>query len=255
MDRHDPYAGPEILDTYSVASAHAVMTGDLPTALAIARAMTKDELLRGHSLLCASSLIPPLALTGDFDEALRYADIAWHGWHSAGRPAAGWLAPPLAAAALVRALTGDHPGYRTWRARIPEVAGVPERRQFMIAPLAFADARVAIHTHSLGNAASLVAQAPADYPGARYSGYAKAAAAELAVVAADLPNASDLLQAAEAAASRNQWASACVSRARGRLDNNDAALRDSVRRWERISARFERACTFAAPARSNRRRA
>ncbi|MEV4517557.1 LuxR C-terminal-related transcriptional regulator [Dactylosporangium sp. NPDC049525] len=243
MDHRDPQSAPEILDTYSVASAHAVVTGDLPRALGVARAMLEDELLGGHVLLSAGSLIPPLVLTGDFDEAFRYADIAWHGWQAAGRPAAGWLTPAISAVALAHGLAGDREAYRTWRARIDEIAGLLDGEQLIVAPLAFADARVAVHTGDLSSAPSLVAQAAAEFRGARYRGYARTAAAELAVIAG-LPAATQLLEAAIDAAARSEWAAACVARIRGRQNQDAHALVDSARRWGRIGARFERACTM-----------
>ena len=42
----------------------------------------------------------------------------------------------------------------------------------------------------------------------------------------------------------NAWAAACLARARGRLHGDRDALAESVTGWERIGARFERACTL-----------
>jgi hypothetical protein len=46
------------------------------------------------------------------------------------------------------------------------------------------------------------------------------------------------------AGEENHWAEACLSRAAGRLHGDGAALARSVAGWERIGARFERACTL-----------
>jgi hypothetical protein len=46
------------------------------------------------------------------------------------------------------------------------------------------------------------------------------------------------------AGEENYWAAACLARAAGRLRGDDAALEQSLAGWERIDARFERACTL-----------
>ena len=73
--------------------------------------------------------------------------------------------------------------------------------------------------------------------------YAKAAGAELAVVAG-LPDAQARLAEAESYARHNSWAQACLARARGRRFGDEAALAESVAGWERIGARVERAFTL-----------
>jgi hypothetical protein len=42
----------------------------------------------------------------------------------------------------------------------------------------------------------------------------------------------------------NCWAAACLARAEGRLTGDRATLERSVAGWERIDAKFERACTL-----------
>ncbi len=76
-----------------------------------------------------------------------------------------------------------------------------------------------------------------------WAAYARAAGAELAVVA-DLPDAAERIALAEPLAAENDWAAACLARARGRLGDR-SALGDAVERWERLGARFERECTAA----------
>jgi hypothetical protein len=73
--------------------------------------------------------------------------------------------------------------------------------------------------------------------------YAWAIAAEVAVVA-QVPDAAARLAAAAPAGAENYWAAACLDRAAGRLRGDAAALARSLAGWERIDARFERACTL-----------
>jgi hypothetical protein len=73
--------------------------------------------------------------------------------------------------------------------------------------------------------------------------YAWAMAAEVAVVARR-PAAASRLAAAAPAGEENYWAAACLARAAGRLHGDRGALEESLAGWERIQARFERACTL-----------
>ncbi|MGW0068095.1 ATP-binding protein [Streptosporangium sandarakinum] len=240
MSRDDPRSAPEITDTYNMAATYAVATGDLRTALETARSALEDDLLGGHSYLSESSLVLPLALTGEFDEALRRAAGMWDGWERAGGPVAGWMSPAVAAVALVHGLRGDDHRYRFWRARATQVSGGPRNHATFAA---FADARVAVHSGRFGGAADLVGLVFTDFPQGRYQTYARAAGAELAV-AAGLPDAAERLASASAVAGENDWAAACVARAEGRRSGDVAALAASVAGWERVGARFERACTL-----------
>jgi hypothetical protein len=76
-----------------------------------------------------------------------------------------------------------------------------------------------------------------------HEGYARVTGAELAVVAG-LPDAADRLAAAERYGPENEWAAACLARARGRHDSDPAALAAAAAGFERIGARAERACTL-----------
>ncbi|WP_207943161.1 hypothetical protein, partial [Actinomadura sp. KC345] len=100
--------------------------------------------------------------------------------------------------------------------------------------------------------AALVEAAFADFPPQDwYRAYARAAGAELAV-AAGLPDAADRLAAASDAAAENDWAAACLSRAAGRLHDDMDELSAAAQAWERIGARYERACTLLLiPARAS----
>ncbi len=239
MPRDAPRAAPEIVDTFTMASTYAVATGNLHTALLTARAALDDDLLGHHSYLSALNLILPLVLTGEFEEALRHAPAVWDGWERAGSPTAGWLSPAVAAIALAHGLHGDEHGFRFWRARATQVAG---RARNHASFATFVDARIAVHLARYGDAAALVDLVFTDFPQGRYQTYARAAGAELAV-AAGLPDAARRIAAA-AEGNENDWAAACLARATGRLHGDLAALEASVRGWERVGARFERACTL-----------
>jgi hypothetical protein len=108
------------------------------------------------------------------------------------------------------------------------------------AVVAFADTRLAVHSGRFDDADSLVRKAfAADTPLDPYLAYARAAAAELAV-AAGLPNAAELLAAAAPLAEENEWAAACLTRARGRLHGDPDELARALTAWERLDAQAER---------------
>ena len=77
-----------------------------------------------------------------------------------------------------------------------------------------------------------------EFPQPWYRAYANAAGAELAVLAG-LPDATERLAQAERMCVENDWAAACVARARLRLTGDSDAMRGSIETWERIGARFE----------------
>ena len=112
----------------------------------------------------------------------------------------------------------------------------------LAACLAFVDARVAVE-HDVSNAHALVERAFETFLEPWWVAYARAAGAELAVVA-DLPDAAERVALAEPLAAENDWAAAGPARARGRLGDRHA-LADAVERWERLGARFERDRTAA----------
>jgi predicted ATPase/DNA-binding CsgD family transcriptional regulator len=243
MDRDDPRAAAEIEDTYNMACTDAIAAGDLHAALAITRQVQRDDLVGNHPYLSTSKAIPALALTGDFEEALRQATRMWAAWQRAGSPAAGWTSPAVSAAALASGLLGDDAAVRLWRSRAVEVAGAEQADRYRHLSFAtFVDARIAIHSGQLAGAAAIVTRAFRELPQGWYQTYALAAAAELAIVA-NLPDAEDLLAAAAPAAAENDWAAACLARAAGRLHGDRDALTTSIQQWDAIGARFERACT------------
>jgi len=67
--------------------------------------------------------------------------------------------------------------------------------------------------------------------------------AEAAVVTSH-PDAAERLRRAGRAADGNPWANACLTRARGRLDQNPSVLYEAADLWGELGARFERAATL-----------
>ena len=236
MDRNDPYCAPEICNTYGRACIYAIMTGDLPGALAAARAGIDDDLLR-DTHITASRLVQPLVLAGRFRDAIGYAERMWDQWERAGRPEPRWRLPAVYTTVLACAMLEEPESVARWRSRAAEVAGGALRT----APVAvFVDARLAVHSGRFDDAESLARTAFAlKAPLDPYLAYARAASAELAV-AARLPGAADLLSAAAPLTEENDWATACLARARGRLNEDRTELTRALMAWERLDAQAER---------------
>nr|WP_052477660.1 LuxR C-terminal-related transcriptional regulator [Kibdelosporangium sp. MJ126-NF4]CEL13169.1 Signal transduction response regulator / Disease resistance domain-containing protein [Kibdelosporangium sp. MJ126-NF4]CTQ98857.1 Signal transduction response regulator / Disease resistance domain-containing protein [Kibdelosporangium sp. MJ126-NF4] len=242
MSRDDPYPAPEITDTYHMAATCAVAVGDLRTALSVARLAAADDLVGSQSAVAMSALLPALVLSGDLDEAVRHGPVIWDVCVRADSPLA-WVSPAVASVALAHGLLDDEDGFLLWRARAEQVAGDAQAR-YLASYAAFVDARVALHTGQTDNADVLTERALVDFPRQDWHrAFAHAAGAELAV-ASGLPDAADRLAAASATATENDWATTCLTRARGRLDHDADALTTSLAGWDRIGARFEHAYTL-----------
>ena len=253
MPRHDPRAGVEIVDTIHMVTAIAVTAGDLPDALATARLALDDDIATGQPHVAASKLILPLVLQGRFDEAATQAAVMWETWQRAGRPPARWLGPAVYGMVLAHGVRGDDGGRHEWLARLGDLAGTGidyVAGTNLAAAAAFTEARICLHEGHIDAAMAAVAglrpEAENWYGVPHWHSlrpYAWAMAAEVAVVAG-LPDAASWLAAAAPAGEENYWAAACLARAAGRLNGDRAALEQSVAGWERIDARFERACTL-----------
>jgi hypothetical protein len=90
----------------------------------------------------------------------------------------------MSAVALAYGLVGDDRSYRLWQARAVEVAGVEAADRYRhLTFAAFVDARVATHTGNMTQAQAIVDKAFRDLPRGWYETYARASAAELAIVA------------------------------------------------------------------------
>ncbi|GLY74592.1 ATP-binding protein [Actinoallomurus iriomotensis] len=252
--RHEPAVAAELTDLFHVASTSALAAGDLPAARSIAEQAVRQDLIGVHPAITAPRLVRLYGLTGRFDEALAQAGILWDGWQHAPTGVADgelsalrgdWPSSAAAIAALVNGLRGDLPGFEEWRSRALRIAHVDDAAESsaLAAAAAFADARVAVHTGRYADPERLVDAALASFPEKWWLAYAHAAGAELAVVAG-LPDAGDRLAAAESAAAENDWAAACLARATARHTGDVRPAIESVTRWERIGARFERAVTL-----------
>ncbi len=237
MDRRHPASAAEILDSFHNAWLCAFATGDLQAALSTAERITRDDLLGAHPYRSAGKLIPPLVLLGRFDEALEHAQPMWEAWRRSGMPIAAWLSPAASAIALAHGLRGEHGAYRLWRARAERALDTGEAAPGPMVFAAFVDARVAVNTGTVEDAAALVCRAFTGTSTGWSAAYARAAGAELAVLAG-LPDADRRLAAAAESAGENEWAAACLARARGHL-YGAAAFEESLGRWSRIGARFE----------------
>jgi predicted ATPase len=253
LARHEPRTGAEIVDTFHMVTEIAVTAGDLPDALATARMAQDDDIAGGQPHMAASKAILPLVLQGRFDDALAQAATMWDAWQRAGRPPARWMGPAVYAAVLAHGLRGDDKEHDDWLVRLRAITGTGAHRvtgTYLASFAAFSDARIALHHGRLDAAVIAVADLPLGlepwYGTPRWYAarpYAWAIAAEVAVVAR-APDAAARLAAAAPAGEENYWAAACLARAAGRLHGDHGALTQSLAGWERIDARFERACTL-----------
>jgi predicted ATPase len=242
LPRHEPYAAAEIIDAFHVESTTATAVGDLPAALAALGA--PGDPVGDHPYISLPRLIRVSALTGQFDTCTEHADALWERWQRAGAPPREWMASALSLAAMVHGLRDDGL-FEVWQTRALEVAGGanPEDAPWSAAPYTFAQARVAVQLGDLQQAADVVRRAFAKFGERWWAPYARAAAAELAVVA-DLPEASELLAATAQDAVENAWAAACRTRATARSTGDPDALLAAAGAFEQITADFERAYTL-----------
>jgi hypothetical protein len=163
------------------------------------------------------------------------------------------MGPAIYGTAMAHGLRGDEEGLRTWLSRLNQLIGNGNalvQGSNLAAVALFTEARIALHEGRLDAAAAAIGDMPQEaepwYETPHWYSlrpYAWAIAAEVAV-AAQLPDAERRLAAAAPAGDENYWAAACLARAAGRLRADRAALERSVAGWERIEARFERACTL-----------
>lgn len=252
LPRHEPRAGPEILDTFQMAAKHALMAGALPDALATAELGRGDPIGGAEPHINASRLVVPLVLQGRFPEALDAAGAMRDSWKRAGTPTARWMAPAAYAIVLLHGLRGDADAAQRWTTFARQVLGTDDlaTSRNLMRFVTFVDARVAMHTGHIQAASALARAGTSHEPGSWYAGprwdydgYAWAIAAELAVLA-EAPDAAARLADTAPAGEQNDWAAACLARAHGRLYDDRSALEHSVAGWEKINARYERACTL-----------
>ncbi|HEY2442382.1 MAG TPA: LuxR C-terminal-related transcriptional regulator [Streptosporangiaceae bacterium] len=253
LPRHDPRAGNEIADAFHMVTAIAVTAGDLRGALTYAQMAHDDDIASGQPHVAVSKLILPLVLQGQFDTAVTQAAVFWEKWRQAGRPPARWLGSAVYGMVLAHGLRGDEAGRLEWLERVSELMGEstePVAETYLADAAVFTEARISLHEGRIDAAvaatAALRPEAESWYDVPHWHSlrpYAWAVAAEVAVVAGR-PDAAGRLAAAAPAGQENYWAAACLARAAGRLHGDRDALEQSVTGWERIDARFERACTL-----------
>ncbi|HEX2132196.1 MAG TPA: LuxR C-terminal-related transcriptional regulator [Actinophytocola sp.] len=249
LAKHRPADAIEMFDLFHSAAVCALAIGDLPQALAIAARATAEDPVNGdYPFVSRMKFLAPLALSGRFDDAVRLGETAYAEWQRAGAPLLAWLSPSLMSVALAAALRDGDEG--PWRSRALELAGVaePGQSRHLVSFAAFVDARLAVHTGNRADVARLVRDAFEEFPQPWYRAYANAAGAELAVLAG-LSDAPERLAQAERTCVENEWAAACVARARGRLTGDRDAIRQSIAGWERLGARFELEFTRRPPPR------
>jgi predicted ATPase/DNA-binding CsgD family transcriptional regulator len=251
LPSHLPRAGSEIHDVVHMAVENAVTAGQLPVAMETAMILGDETIVATTAHMAASKPLVALMLTGRFAEAISRGRHTREVWDAAGAPAARWMAPSVYAVALAFGLCADMDEWAQWRALARDrVAGLQTRAvHFTVAGMgSFADARLALHQGRADEALAAVAGLPIGADGWwqerhwHFDAYPWALAAEVAVVAG-ARDADARLAAARPAGEQNLWAAACLARARGRR-GDAAALAEAVAGWERIGARFERACTL-----------
>ena len=223
LPRHLPAAATEISDTFHVAINIAVSTGELEVASEfLDRAEAEDP--TSNPYVTIPRRIGVFALTGRHAAAIEQGDILWRAWQRDGTDRR-WLAPAFNLTALAHGLSDDNQ-FDQWRTRTSTVAMADSTpTDWMTARVAFVDARMALHTGDLADAANLVENAFTSSPvgDGRVDGYARATGAELAV-AAELTDAEARISAAEPYAEESRWAAATLARARGRLRDSQEEL-------------------------------
>ena len=237
LPRHDPRVGGEIADIFHMASEAAVGAGELGAALASARNSYDDDTNQGLPQFAATHLLPPLVLSGEFDEAVEQAIVMRHGWERAGRPPAGWMSPAFFAAALAHGLRGDEDEYTRWMELGTSIARKPEVSSCSV----YVGCRVALHHGPLEQARTL--STSLESCGKYYDPYLEAVRVETAAIAKSV-DAEEQLATARRLAPENDFVAAQLLRVAGSLHHDETAIKDSVAGWEAIGARFERACTL-----------
>jgi hypothetical protein len=222
-----------------MAGEAGLAAGDLPASLAAARMAESDPIGQGLVHLAASHVLLPLALQGRFEEAKIEADKMRHAWDVAGQPSAGWMAPAAFVAYMVHRLLGRDAEAADWQQLAQRIKRAPFARGFE----PFVEARTALHLGHLDEAVAVVGALPEEWLGS-YDPYARAIAAEVAVVAG-LGEADDLIAAASESAGDHLWGGACLARVHARRTGEEVDVLAAVGAWEAIDAPFERACTLA----------
>jgi hypothetical protein len=226
-----------VSDAFAMAVLTCMAMGDFKGALAFARREAADSHLEGLPHFAACHLIQPLVMLGEFDEALQFADIMEEGWHTSGRPAAGWMAPSFYAVALVHAFEGNDAEYAKWLAMADEV-GLNSRSAYR----GFFLGRIALHRGEYDTAARPVDPEATSWDGGHYYWLAVTLDAAAAQHAPDLD---ERLAAANALESENAYLAACAARARAHHAGDGAGLQAAAAMFDALGATFERTWTLS----------
>ena len=103
LDPTDPAQAVERVDATGLISLEAVVAGDLPTARSVAALALADD----PTFLSLINAIPAYVLSGDLDEAVRFAEDMWTDWQQSGRPRVYWMWVTLPFVVLAHGLRGD----------------------------------------------------------------------------------------------------------------------------------------------------
>ncbi len=255
LPRHDPRAGVEIIDAFHMVTEIAVTAGDLPGALNTATLAAGDDIASGQPHRTASKPVLPLVLQGRFDEAFDRGpdDVGGVARRPGGRSRGGWVRPSTGSCSGT-ACAARTRGRRDWLGRLGELIGTggdPSAGTNLFWAAMFTDARIALHEHRLDLAMDAL-RGLNGRPAAVVRGAALVFAAAVRLGdrcrgrgrRAGWRTPESLLEEAAPAGAENYWAAACLARAAGRLHGDQAELERSIAGWERIGARFERACTL-----------
>ncbi|MGZ4738461.1 MAG: ATP-binding protein [Ilumatobacteraceae bacterium] len=244
----DLRAGAEHLDILHMAADGPFAQGDLPHSLSFARRAIEHPMARGIAHMLQHDLVVGLCLSGRFDEAIDRGDVMRAGWHSSGRPSAGWMAPAVHLIAMVHGLRGDATRHDDWIALSEHVTFDPRH-----AARAFASMRLALHQGRLDDAAGEIERresttgSRAGFPwsasGIGYEGYMWSVAAEVAA-ARRAPDAAGVIERIRTASAQHAWARPVLLRAEARLRGDVELLRQAAQGFAEIDAMFEHAVTL-----------
>ncbi|GAA4156255.1 hypothetical protein GCM10022286_06370 [Gryllotalpicola daejeonensis] len=250
VERHDPRGAFELTDLFRMLTEVGLAVGVLAETLRELEGFRRDAAVITPRQRTAESALP-LALAGRFDQALDAAAHAWAEWKNGiGRPPRG-LEEVAYGAALVHGLRGDDGLSSEWFERGDRVERAIGHDPEASDVRRYCAARIALARDDAPRAVAILGDVLSDPAGWHHPRpdftvdrvYVWSLAAEAAVLAAR-PSAAAELEVAAQAAHESDWTAGYVARARGRLTGDRSALEASVAIWERMGARYERACTL-----------
>ena len=141
----DAGASIEVSDAHVMAVETAIAAGDLATARRMAERLRDLPSHRELGHVAVARLILVTALTGEWDETVRYADRFRAGWERAGHPVVPTLRRAAHVAATVHGLRGDDDERSRWL-RVVEALGRDRDGAEDHHPRALFDAVLFLHT-------------------------------------------------------------------------------------------------------------